>query len=139
MASEYYLREYALTQEPGDFIAVVVDKGISDWEDLAHEMIQQGCSLAPEEIKRLFGEIQEAARSLLHQGQRVTGPLCIITPSIQGVFYGHEDTYDPERHRVQLSVTPHPHFEREWQASLVLHKIEAAGEMIPDQEQVSSR
>ena len=88
MAHEYYLRDYALTQEAGDFIAVIVNHGTTDLKDLAQMMVQQGNSLTVENIQDIFEEIRRAATTLLEQGYHITGPLSIIGPNIQGVFYG---------------------------------------------------
>jgi len=123
MANEYYLRDYALTQEPDDFIAVIVSRGTTDLKELAQEMVQQGSSLTVEDIQDIFGEIQRAARALLDQGYRVDGPLSIIGPNIQGVFYGVGDAYDPQRHEAHLTAVPNPQFEEEWQATATFNKV----------------
>jgi hypothetical protein len=47
-----------------------------------------------------------------------------MSPVIYGVFFGEQHPYDPSRHRVQLQVTPHPQFEKKWQAMALFSKVE---------------
>jgi len=96
MANEYYLRDYALTQEPNDFIAIVVSKGTASLEDLVQMMVQRDSSLTSEDIQVVFEKMRCAAKALLDQGFRVTGPLAVVDPNIQGVFYGEGDAYNPQ-------------------------------------------
>jgi hypothetical protein len=128
MPIEYYLRDYALTPDPGDYIAAVIDKGTSSLDDLAQAMIDQGCPLQLEEIQLLFRDLRNAAQTLLNEGCIVTSPLAILNPTIQGMFNSEGDEYDPQRHRLQLTTIPSPDFERDWQATVTLIKVTHQGE-----------
>ena len=125
MPHEYTLREYALTPEPGDFIAVLVSRGTASLDDLIQAAADQDGSLTTEEVEKVVDAFRQAARTLLDQGFRVTGPLAVLFPTIQGIFEGQDDVFDPQRHRLQLSATPNQEFERAWQATAVLDKVEA--------------
>jgi len=123
MATDYYLQDYTLTVDPDDYIAVIASKGTASLEDLAQTMVQQDSRYTPEEIQAFLDEIRQAALALLEQGFRVTGPLALVAPNIQGLFYGEEDIYDPRRHQAILMATAEPQFEREWQANAKFRKV----------------
>jgi hypothetical protein len=123
MSNQYYLREFALTQEPDDYIAVMAEQGTASLQDLAQAMIQQGSPFTLEEIMAFFEDMRQAAHSLLDRGFRVTGPLAILSPFMQGVFEGIGDSYDPGRHTVRLDAVPNPQLERAWRDTAIFTKI----------------
>ena len=131
MTIEYYLRENALTSDPDDYNAVVVSKGTASPDDLAQTMIQQGSTLTPEDIAAAFESMTRATVALLNQGFRVTTPVAIISPTIQGVFAGKEDSYDPKRHAARLNANTYGLLEKRWRATSDFDRTESGGRIAP--------
>ncbi|RLC75421.1 MAG: hypothetical protein DRJ03_30290 [Chloroflexi bacterium] len=105
MAINYALFENHLTSDPDDYAAKVQTNGTADLELIVQRMIDQGSTTTKADILAVLEDTIKACESYLLDGFRVDfGGMCRLSPSVSGVFNGAVDTFDPSRHRVDVSA-----------------------------------
>jgi len=106
MTINYALFENHLTSDPDDYAAKVQTNGTADLEAVAQRMIDQGSTTTKADILAVLEDTIKACEGYLLDGFRVDfGGMCRLSPSVSGVFDGAIDTFDPSRHRVDVSAT----------------------------------
>ena len=105
MNLKYYLLDNTLTPDPTDMRAV------SKWEQtITHEQLvsmiaeYRNVGVSKSQIMSVLEEYLEVMLLFLKTGSRVQTPLLTISPTVAGVFINEEDTFDRERHSVNLNV-----------------------------------
>lgn len=105
MNLKYYLLDNTLTPDPTDMRAV------SRWEQtVTHEQLvsmiaeYRNVGVSKSQIMSVIEEYLEVMLLFLKSGNRVQTPLLTISPTVAGVFTDEEDTFDRERHSINLNV-----------------------------------
>jgi hypothetical protein len=67
-------------------------------------MMQSGAGLTRSDVLSVLEAEKEAIYATLADGEAVTTDLFNAFPSVQGVFTGADDSFDPKRHRVKIHL-----------------------------------
>jgi hypothetical protein len=106
MTISYALYENHLTSDPDDYMALVQSKGTAELEDVIERMIEQGSTVVKADILSVLEDYHSAIESMVLEGMNVNTPGANYGASIQGVFDGQADTFDPTRHQIRAAVSP---------------------------------
>ncbi len=106
MPLRYALFENHLTSESDDFMAVVQFYESKTQDDVINLMISRGSTVTRAEALSVMEEYGLATEQLLKEGYGINTPLFNLSPSIQGVFNGSDDSFDRSRHTVRVNITP---------------------------------
>ena len=102
---QYSLTENLLTEAPDDFTALVQPMGTYDKEAIITEMLRRGSLLTRTDILAVFNGLEETVRDITRDGGTVNTPLFNTSFSISGVFDGAMDTFDGNRHKLNVNLT----------------------------------
>ena len=102
----YSLLSNELTEAPNKYTAQVVNSRSYTFEDIAEHLLRHNTGLSGAVIRGVWEGIKSAVEEYLADGSSVKTELFHIHPSIQGVFDGKEDGFDPGRHKVRLKLRP---------------------------------
>ena len=106
MTLKYGLADNELTPDQEDQRAVMYVDEVKLLEDLVDEMIGRGSTVTKAEALSVMEEYYQAIHKFLSQGYTITTPAYNITPRIRGVFKDKKERYDPNKHRLYLSMKP---------------------------------
>ncbi len=107
MAIKYVLRKNNLVEEPDIYAAGVQISGSVGLEQIADRIVEQGTTVRRADVLAVLENAITAIDTLLLDGFRVNlGGLCDLFPRIRGKFEGPSDSYDPSRHKVDVSANP---------------------------------
>jgi len=106
MYLDYYVSQNRITSNTDDYMAVSVDRQRYTIEQVYEYMTREGSTLTKAEALAAFEEVTQGIINIVREGNTVVTPLVNIMPSISGVFDSDEDSFDPERHQVNLRMTP---------------------------------
>lgn len=106
MPLKYALFENHLTPEPDDYMAVVQNYVAKTQDDVINLMISRGSTVTRAEALSVMEEYGLATEQLLKDGYGINTPLFNLSPSIQGIFNGSDDSFDRNRHTVKINITP---------------------------------
>lgn len=101
---EYSLTENTLTSAKGDYRAQINDVRSYDKEALINRILQRGTMLTRTDIMAVINAVEETVVDIHKEGGTVTLPLFSTGFSITGVFTGADDSYEPGRHRLNITV-----------------------------------
>ncbi|MDR2784180.1 MAG: hypothetical protein LBB48_10175, partial [Treponema sp.] len=101
---EYSLELNELTKEPDDMRAKTVNVISRSQSDIIERMLQSGAGLTRSDVLSVLEAEKEAVYATLADGEAVTTDLFNAFPSVQGVFSGADDSFDPKRHRVKIHL-----------------------------------
>lgn len=102
---QYSLTENLLTEAPDDYTALVQPLGTYDKEAIITEMLRRGTLLTRTDILAVLNGFEETVRDITHDGGIVNTPLFNTSFSISGVFDGAMDTFDGNRHKLNVNLT----------------------------------
>lgn len=105
MPLRYGLVENHLTDDPGDYMAVVQDNETFTEEQIVERMINRGSTVTKAEALSVLEEYGLALEDILKTGNNVNTRLFAIYPSIAGVFGGKDAPFDASKHAIRLNVT----------------------------------
>jgi len=106
MPLKYALFENHLTPEPDDYMAVVQNYEAKTQDDVINLMISRGSTVTRAEALSVMEEYGLATEQLLKDGYGINTPLFNLSPSIQGIFNGSDDSFDRSRHTVKINISP---------------------------------
>ncbi|MDR2792373.1 MAG: DUF4469 domain-containing protein [Treponema sp.] len=101
---EYSLELNELTKEPDDMRAKTVNVISRNQSEIIDRMMQSGAGLTRSDVLSVLEAEKEAIYAALADGEAVTTDLFNAFPSVQGVFTGANDSFDPKRHRVKIHL-----------------------------------
>ena len=102
--AEYSLTENTLTSAKGDYRAQINDVRSYDKEALISRILQRGTLLTRTDILAVINAMEETIVDIHKEGGTVTLPLFSTGFSISGVFKGTDDSFEPGRHRLNITV-----------------------------------
>jgi hypothetical protein len=105
MPLDYSLTENLLTDRPEDMSAIAQTRPSINEEGLIDRMLGKGTSLTRTDLKAALNLKNETIAEGAERGDTFTLPLMNISFSISGVFDGPLDTFDPNRHKLNINLT----------------------------------
>ena len=113
MPVNYYLTQNPGTPDPNSHFARVITRSNLTEADIALAMVQRG--MAPNQPSALAASqgYQTIVAESIADGSAINTALCTIRPTINGVFTGEEDHFDPARHELHASLYTGPLLRRE--------------------------
>jgi hypothetical protein len=105
MGMKYSLTENMLTERPDDYSAMAHAVSSLDTEAIIQRMLNKGTTVTKTDILAVLNSFYEVIRDAHLEGHTVNLPLINTSFSISGVFDGPLDTFDPNRHKLNINVT----------------------------------
>jgi len=102
---KYSLVENLLTERPDDYSAQTHSIASLDKEAIISRMLQRGTSLTRTDILAVLNSFEETVVDLHLQGYTITHPLLNTSFSISGVFESPMDSFDGNRHKLNINLT----------------------------------
>lgn len=125
MTLKFALFENNLTSDPTDYMAVVQDQPSKTLEDVIDLMIGRGSTVTKAEALSVIEEYSTAIEQLLKDGYSINTPIFNLSPSIKGVFYGADQSFNRAAHSVKINVTPGIRI-REIGSQITVEKVKGA-------------
>jgi len=105
MVLKYSLVENLLTERPDDLSAQTHSMGSFDREAIITRMLQKGTLLTRTDILAVLNAFEETITDALLNGYAVNLPLFNTSFSISGLFEGAMDSFDGNRHKLNINLT----------------------------------
>jgi len=102
---KYSLVENLLTDRPDDYSAIAYSITSLDKEAIITRMLNRGTTLTRTDILAVLNNLEETVVSALLDGNNVTLPLFNTSFSISGVFESPSDSFDGNRHKLNINLT----------------------------------
>ncbi|KKQ49445.1 MAG: hypothetical protein US69_C0005G0003 [candidate division TM6 bacterium GW2011_GWF2_38_10] len=125
MTLKFALFENHLTSDPNDYMAVVQDLPSKTQEDVIDLMIGRGSTVTRAEALSVNEEYSAAIVQLLKEGYAINTPIFNLSPSIKGVFYGADQSFNPASHSVKINISAGPRL-REVGSQVNVEKVKGA-------------
>lgn len=120
----YALYDNNLTDDPDDRLARVTTAGVADQDLLIADIIESGSTVTQPDILAVLNAYHRAITRRLTEGMRIQTPIANFGLSIQGVFDGADDQFDPGRHTLNVTARVTPSLRRQVQQEVHLSKQE---------------
>lgn len=75
-------------------------------EDIAKQIIEEGSEIKYDTLLSVFNQHDRIIRELLQNGTSVLTGVAQYTPSVGGVWNSSTEKYNPEKHKVSVSISP---------------------------------
>jgi hypothetical protein len=105
MVLKYSLNENLLTERPDDYSAQTQSMGSLDRDAIINRMLQRGSLLTKTDILAVLNGLEETAADAILNGFTLNLPLFNTSFSISGVFDSPMDSFDPNRHKLNVNLT----------------------------------
>ncbi len=102
---KYSSVENRLTERPDDYSAQTHSTASLDKEAIINRILSKGTLLTRTDILAVFNGLEEAVVDALLEGNLITLPLFNTSFSISGVFESPMDSFDPNRHKLNINLT----------------------------------
>ena len=102
---KYSLVENLLTERQDDYSAQTHSLGSLDKEAIITRMLNRGTLLTRTDIVAVLNNFEETMNEVHLEGYTVTLPLFNTSTSISGVFESPLDSFDPNRHKLNINLT----------------------------------
>jgi hypothetical protein len=105
MNLKYSLTENQLTERPDDYSALTHAVSSLDYDAVIQRMLNKGTTLTKTDIIAVMNSFFEVLRDAHLEGHTVNLPIINTSFSISGVFESPMDSFDPNRHKLNINVT----------------------------------
>lgn len=102
---KYSLTENLLTERPDDYSAQTHSIASLDKEAIINRMLSRGTLLTRTDIVAVLNNLEETIVDALLEGNNINLPLFNTSFSISGVFEGPLDSFDGNRHKLNVNLT----------------------------------
>ena len=102
---KYSLNENLLTDRPDDYSAQTHASGSFDMEAIINRMLSRGTLVTRTDVVAVMNNFQEAVVDIVNEGGMINTPLFNTSFSISGVFESPLDSFDGNRHKLNINVT----------------------------------
>ena len=102
---KYSLSENLLTDRPDDFTALAHALSTFDKEAIITRMLSRGTLVTRTDIVAVLNNFEETIAEILLDGGMVNTPLFNTSFSISGVFDSPMDSFDGNRHKLNINLT----------------------------------
>jgi hypothetical protein len=125
MPIDYSLFKNNLTDDPDDYLARVVSNGTADLDQVIERMVAAGTTVTRADALSALESFFTAVTNLLLEGVNVTTPIANFKVGVRGVFNGPDDSFTPDRHQVNPTVSAGKRLRQEFQQKAQLRKQES--------------
>jgi hypothetical protein len=94
-----------MTADPDDCRAQITGYESVTEKEIIEYITRKGSSITPAAVKASYEEIIGAHEYFLQQGYGINTEFINVRPSVQGVFRGKDDKFDPARHKIRFHVS----------------------------------
>ena len=105
MALKYALVENLLTERPDDYSAITYPVASIDKEGVIERITKRGTTLTKTDVMAVLNALEEVVVDALEQGYTINLPLFNTSFSISGVFESPMDSFDGNRHKLNINLT----------------------------------
>lgn len=105
---KYRIIKSKLISNPTGFAARILPRGIVGLDEIAAEIAALGTTVSKPDVLNVIQHYNDIVAKLLARGETVLTPATRYRVSMQGTFTDEADSYDPERHRLVVRLTPGP-------------------------------
>ena len=105
MTLKYSLTENLLTERPDDYAGIIQGGKSIDQSGLIERILRRGTSLTRTDVMAVMNAINETVAEGVENGDTFTLPLMNTSFSISGVFESPLDTFDGNRHKLNVNLT----------------------------------
>jgi hypothetical protein len=102
----YKLHPNALTNGSSQFKAIVKSQGTANHEDVLNHMQALGSNVNQADSNAVIQNYFSSIWEYLLEGRTVNTPFLNYKPTIRGNFEDETDTFDPNRHQIEVSISP---------------------------------
>ncbi|MDR2011200.1 MAG: DUF4469 domain-containing protein [Bacteroidales bacterium] len=102
---KYSLLENQLTERPDDYSAQTHSVASLDKEAIINRMLSRGTLLTRTDILAVLNGLEETITDALLEGNSINLPLFNTSFSVSGVFEGPLDSFDGNRHKLNINLT----------------------------------
>ena len=102
---KYFLVENLLTDRPDDLSAQTISMTTLDKEAVITRMLNRGTLLTRTDIVAVLNGFEETVEEVILEGNSLTLPLFNTSFSISGVFESPLDSFDGNRHKLNINLT----------------------------------
>ena len=102
---KYSLTENQLTERPDDYSAQTYPVASLDKEAVIARMLKRGAGLTRTDILAVLNGLEEMVSEASLEGYTLNLPLFNTSFSISGVFEGPMDSFDGNRHKLNINLT----------------------------------
>jgi hypothetical protein len=106
MTIQYKLVPNKLTGEPNTYLARVHKRGTATMDDIVRRIIKRDSTVGKVDVLGVLEAFVSVVETLLEEGDSISIPLFNVRVTISGVFNGQLDSFDPERHQLNIRTTP---------------------------------
>jgi hypothetical protein len=100
---KYYVYSNKITSDPNVCLAKVTQQETTSFEELVKKATRRGLTLTDTELKSAIIELTYTIIDELNNGKAVETPFARYRPSISGVFTSKDDTFDSNRHSININ------------------------------------
>lgn len=106
MTIQYSLRKSRLPAAAGKSVAIMRPAATITFDALITRLAERGSTVTEADARAVLTELADEAAAQLAAGNRVhIEGLCILFPQLRGRFEGATDSFDPQRHRLEVGAT----------------------------------
>jgi hypothetical protein len=103
MSIEFKLVRGSHLLDPDQYLGRVIAR-TADLEQLVDRVMEHGSSVCRSDVLSVLEDYFAALENMLVEGWTVITPVAVYRVTMQGVFEGRLDDFDPERHQVTVQV-----------------------------------
>jgi len=103
---KYALKENKLGEDSKGCVAVVSAVGAANLGDVIGHMISEGAGLTRPQAMAYFEKLTQSVEYFIGLGFSVSTPLFRARASISGTFANKQDSFDAERHQINVRTIP---------------------------------
>lgn len=106
MALKYRLTQNKLirSQSPDEHVAIPTGNKTMYLEDIIEDMISRGSTITKAEALATIEEFNRSVCNILSKGNSINTELFSVTHSIKGVFKNSKETFNPQKHVLNLNL-----------------------------------
>lgn len=131
MTISYKLRKNNIVTDEDVYAGMLSQTASVGLKELADRIIDQGSTVTKPDVLAVLENCATAIESFLLEGTRVQfAGLCDLFPRIKGKFTGPDDSFDPARHKIDLSAVPGARIRKTFRERATVAKKEAQ-EIVP--------
>jgi hypothetical protein len=102
---KYHLVDNLLAKQTDKYKAQTRTSGSCDKAEFIKRLLSKGTLITQTDVLAVFNAIENTAVELLQQGYTLNFPLFNTSFSISGTFESPLDSFDPERHKLNINIT----------------------------------
>ena len=108
----YSLTKNTMNPDAKEYIATVKQFTETDYNEILDLMVAEGTGLTRPQALAYFEKLMQIFEYLIKERGGLNIPLFNIRTTITGVFRSQYDSFDPERHQINIRILPGPRLKK---------------------------